>query len=262
MRATRTPGGSHATGTICREAKLNISTVACGFAEGSMMKIPVLGDVKVVAPGPADDLDFLASLGGNCPDALLWRRLRVVNVTAIRRDDRLVAAPTRHRLRSAAGRWNLPDLPVSRSLAIGSKVDPLAIERPTRPNVVEPVGSQRFDGAAVGGHDIEIPVARGRPCRVERDPLAVGTPARASHAPAVEVRQLCLAGIRRGSTPRAHCCPDLRETNAIRVPSGENRMSKSRDVDSMTRKVASPEGWRFGEDGVGSSQMSPAMSEF
>ena len=32
-------------------------------------------------------------------------------------------------------------------------------------------------------------------------------------------------------------------------------MSESPDVDAMTRNVASPEGWRFGEDGVGSSQM-------
>ena len=225
------------------------------------MKIPFSATSKLLFLPRWTISDLLASLGRNAPDALCRRWLRVENVTAIWRDDRLVAAPTRHLNRSSAGRWDLPDLPVSRSLAIGSKEDPPVIERPTRPNVVERVGSQRFDGTAVGGHDIEIPVARAVSVASNAirlpSALQLGLPTR---QPSKFVSCVCWDPSRFDT--QSSLLPDLRETNAIRVPSGENRMSKSRDVDSMTRNVASPEGWRFGEDGVGSSQMSPAMSEF
>ncbi len=56
--------------------------------------------------------------------------------------------------------------------------------------------------------------------------------------------------------------PDLEELNAIRVPSGENCGSPSRDVDAMTRNGASPDGSTLGDGGVGSSQMFESINEF
>ena len=100
------------------------------------MKIPFC-DVNASVPAPRDDQDFGASLDGTAPDALCAGVLRVEEVPAIWRDDRLrppsgLSASEFRRSRASSRFDSLPFDPM-RSRSTGHRVTNSA-------NVVESVG--------------------------------------------------------------------------------------------------------------------------
>src|SRR5262249_44837936 len=87
----------------------------------------------------------------------------------------------------AAIRPYFPNL--ERSAAFGSEIDRLTVAAPIGDDIFGSLAGEAPRGAAFGADEIDVGLAVGT--RVERDPTAIGRPARRSGQWPIEVRQLC-----------------------------------------------------------------------